>query len=113
MANKPKREDVEDLLAREDFEELIARDLEARARGGRGGGAPPRGMSRGGPQFGGGRGRGQSRETRRCFRCNQVGHISRDCPQPRNKMFAKIATLAMQEEAGDAIEEDQDASGKV
>lgn len=47
-----------------------------------------RGGGRGGGRFGGGRG-----ETRRCYVCQQVGHLAKSCPQK-----ARAHVLEAQEE---------------
>ena len=51
-----------------------------RSRGGRGGG---RGHGNRGGSRGGGRNRSDWQSTVKCFHCNQLGHISRNCPEKK------------------------------
>ena len=67
--------------------------------------------------FGGARGgrwsdrrsqRGRSKSRRdlskiRCYRCEELGHLARDCPQLKNRMVAAVATTGSNSD-GDVLE---------
>ena len=61
-------------------------------RGGRG-----RGGFRGGGHGAGQGGNDQAAETRKCYNCNQVGHLSRQCPFPQKQVQQKAQTQQQQQ----------------